>query len=327
MYRSYPEKTAYTAYIENLKKENWDELTGANGPKGYRKATGLIRERRFKTLWKLSGKKLRRTFKRQKEQRSAQTGGLRQEKGRVGETCASGEPGTPPDYFSDEKIAVYTVIFGTYDVLREPKCRPDNCDYYLISDRVRPPEGSAWKSMELPAKMRERIAGSGSVQRNRFFKMLPHLLFPEYNYSVYLDGNIQLVTDPTEFINRMPAYGASFHRHVSRDCVFEEAKAILEQKKAPEDVMQELMDFLTEEQMPAHYGLLECPVIVRQHHSPVCIELMEAWWELFERFPYRDQMLLPYILYRRGIRPEELARLGDNVRKSPCFRRYPHLES
>lgn len=229
-----------------------------------------------------------------------------------------------PDYFSDEAIAVYTVIFGNYDHLYEPVTCPDNCSFFCISDRVLPRKGSAWKPYELSEELLARMRGMNDTEKNRFLKMMPHLLFPDHKYSVYLDGNIQLVTDPTEFINHMPACGVSAHRHVSRNCVYEEAEAVLAQDKAPKEGMEKLLAYLRAAEMPEEFGLLECPVLVRCHDQPVCRRLMEEWWELFEQFPYRDQMLLPLVLYRNGMTPDEIDWLGDNVRQSPSFRRYAH---
>ncbi|MDO5132524.1 MAG: DUF616 domain-containing protein [Eubacteriales bacterium] len=329
MYKSYVNKKKYTAYIEGLKRKRWKEITRARVRYDCRTARDLIKKREFGLLLDHCMNRLRKMLEEGKRNRPDRTGGRSRKTAGAGESVPERVPaqrkGGVPNYFSDEKIAVYTVIFGNYDSLHEPECCPDNCDFYLISDRILPPEGSVWKPLVLPAEVQERISGMNAKMKNRFLKLLPHLLFPEYNWSVYLDGNIQLVTDPTEYIHRMPVYGVSLHRHFSRDCVYEESKTILNLKKASETEMAEVLEFLVQEQMPAHYGLLECPVIVRQHNLPQCVELMEAWWELFERFPYRDQMLLPCVLFRRGIRMEEIDWLGEDVRRSLCFRRYDHL--
>ena len=321
MYNTCPDKKAYTARIEALKRQNWTELTQARNREGRRNILRLIRHGKFREAAGRCRRKLKDI---------AAAGPLRQAALSLTDLRSVLRPADrkktagSPDYFSDARIAVYTVILGGYDTVCEPRCAPDNCDFYLISDTAAPAEGSVWKQMELPEAVRERIRDLSPAAANRFLKMLPHLLFPGYAWSVYLDGNLQLVTDPTEFINRMNPQGAMFHKHVSRDCVYEEANAILVQKKAPEEAMAELTKFLRAEGMPEHYGLLECPVIVRRHHQPECLRLMEAWWEMFERFPYRDQMLLPYVLWKRGISTEELAGLGDNVRRCPSFHRYKH---
>lgn len=61
--------------------------------------------------------------------------------------------------------------------------------------------------------------------------MNPHLVFTDYDYSVYIDGNIQLVGDPSEFVNQLSPLGIGLHKHRARNCAYDEAKAVLDLKK------------------------------------------------------------------------------------------------
>ncbi len=318
MYQSCTDKEAYIARIDCLKRENLKEISEAHDHLDRRNFIKALKNGQLHEAGKLASKHLRWLMGEGKKKRMSQL------RAKLGPAKKVTKPA--PNYFSEEAIAVYTVIFGDYDDLLEPMCCPDNCRFFLIGDRTRIPENSIWKRFELSEEIRTRIGGMNNTEKNRFLKMMPHLLFPDFNYSVYLDGNIRMVTDPTEFINRMPARGLSAHRHVSRDCVYEEAKAVIEQKRAPREQVEEIVRFLRQEKMPAHYGLAECPVLVRRHCRPECVKLMEEWWELFERFPYRDQLLLPLVLFKNGIETEEITRLGKNVRRSASFRRYTHPE-
>ena len=229
------------------------------------------------------------------------------------------------NYFSPERIAVYTAVFSSYDDLLEPKFLPDNCDFFVFSDSVTIPEGSAWKARELPDSVQKKLQHFSPVEKNRYLKMHPDLLFPEYNYSVYVDGNLLLYTDPTEYINRLSKYGISYYTHYRRHCVYEELQAVSARHRMTGKQVQEVKRFLLDAGMPKKYGLLECPVIARRHHQPECKKLMAEWWELFRRFPYRDQVLLPYVLYKNGIRTEELGLLGSNVWNTPDIRRVNHI--
>ena len=229
------------------------------------------------------------------------------------------------NYFFPERIAVYTAVFSSYDDLLEPKFLPDNCDFFLFSDSVTIPEGSAWKARELPDSVQKKIQHFSPVEKNRYLKMHPDLLFPEYNYSLYLDGNLLLYTDPTEYINRLSKYGVSFYTHYRRHCVYEELQAVSAKHRMTEKQVQEVKRFLLDVGMPEKYGLLECPVIARRHHQPECKKLMAEWWELFRRFPYRDQVLLPYVLFKNGIRTEELGLLGSHVWNAPGIRSIKHV--
>ena len=229
------------------------------------------------------------------------------------------------NYFFTERIAVYTAVFSSYDELHEPKLLPDNCDFFLFSDCITVPEGSAWKAKELPDLIQREVQSFPPAEKNRYLKMHPDLLFPEYNYSVYMDGNLLLYTDPTEYINKLSKYGVSFYTHYRRKCVYEELQAVSAKHRMTIKQVEEVKRFLLDVGMPEKYGLLECPVIARRHHQPECKKLMSEWWELFRRFPYRDQILLPYVLFKNRIRTEELGLLGSNVWNAPGIRSVDHV--
>ena len=72
--------------------------------------------------------------------------------------------------------------------------------------------------------------------------------------------------------------------------------------------------------MPHNYGLLQCNVIVREHHNEMCKKIMEEWWEEFLKHPQRDQISLPYVLYKNKIPTNKISILGNNVYNNPSFR-------
>lgn len=216
------------------------------------------------------------------------------------------------DYFSNDKIAVYTCITGGYDDLIEPLFVPNNCDFYAITD-FEVPEDSKWQRIDINEF--KEIQALDNIQRNRYFKFFPHKVLKEYKYSIYIDGNIKVYSDLTEHLNRISTYGVSFFKHSHRRCAYIEADACAKLKKEKPDKLNELTSYLRKEGFPQDYGLIECNFIVRDHSSKICAEIMEDWWEIFNRFAKRDQLSLPYILYKKGIKVEELVTLGNNVHK------------
>ncbi len=226
------------------------------------------------------------------------------------------------NYFSDERIAIYTVVFGKYDKLVEPKCLPDNCDYYVITDNF-VPESSLWKKIDI-SEYEEKIKNYSNAEKNRYFKMHPHEVFEKYKYSIYIDGNIEVISDLTEYIARLSDVGIAIHNHRERDCVYDECNAIKLFRKEKKDNVNKYIKLLIEREMPKHYGLLECNVIVREHHNPVCIQVMEGWWNEYLVHIKRDQVSLPYVLYKSGISVEKVGVLGNNVNRNPSFRVLKH---
>ena len=224
---------------------------------------------------------------------------------------------SPPDYFSEERIAVYTCIIGNYDSLMEPVFVPDNCDFYAVTD-FEIPADSRWKW--IPAgKFEKYTEGMNSVMKNRYFKMHPHVLFPEYRYSIYIDGNVRVCTDLTECLNRLSPHGISCFRHSLRSCVYQEAECLIKTRKGVPEQVEEHVKHLRAEGMPENYGLALCNVLVRDHQSEKYGPLMELWWSEFCSHAKRDQLSFPYVLYKNGIPVEEVTTLGPNIYEDDGF--------
>lgn len=226
------------------------------------------------------------------------------------------------NYFSKEKFVVYTVIFGKYDRLYEPYFVPDNCEFIIITD-MDIPQNSKWKKFDLK-KLYPVLNGLNNVEKNRILKMKPQILFPEYRYSVYIDGNVQAVTDLTEIIHKIPDCGIALHFHNHRDCVYEEAKVLALLKREDPLKLQDQAEHMSKEKMPQKYGLLECNVIAREHNKEICRKVMDDWWDEFQAYSKRDQLSFPYVLYKNGIQVQEVARLGTDVRANFAFRVHEH---
>ena len=224
------------------------------------------------------------------------------------------------NYFSNERIAVYTCIFGNYDNILEPYFIPDNCDFYIFTDQEINTK-SAWKKMDLPNEINEM----SNIDKNRYIKMLPHLFFENYNYSIYVDGNVQILTDLTEYINKIDKdTGIGIHMHHLRDCVYDELEAIVKMNKQNKKMANKYKEKLDEEKMPRNYGLLQCNIIARKHNNLICKKVMESWWDEFKESIKRDQISLPYVLYKNNINIDKVGTLGNNVYTNPSFRVITH---
>lgn len=217
------------------------------------------------------------------------------------------------EFFCDDRIVVYTAIFGNYESIHEPRIVPDNVDYYIITD-CKTSTDSRWKVLEVsfPSDL-------NSAQKNRYVKMHPHLLFPNYKYSIYIDGSVQVLSDLTPLIHRIGKYGFAMHMHSTRDDLYDELIAARYTKRITKDNYQKYTKMFQDYGMPRHYGLLECGIIARRHDSEICSSVMEQWWELYLKGINRDQICLAYILYKNNIAAKNIGTLGANMYKSCLF--------
>lgn len=225
------------------------------------------------------------------------------------------------NYFNDSKIAVYTCILGNYDNLIEPLVKPDNIDYFVFAD-FDIPNDSKWKRIDINSV--SGIKDLSNVLKNRYVKMNPHKLFPDYKYSIYIDGNIKVYSDLTEHVNRLSKYGLSHFKHSLRKSSYEEADACKLLRKESFSVIDAYVNKLKAAGFPDNYGLLECSFIVREHNKKECINIMEQWWEEFKNNVKRDQIILPYILYKNSIKTDEVSTLGANIEEDLSFEIIKH---
>ena len=213
------------------------------------------------------------------------------------------------DYFRPERIAVYTAMFGAYDSVEEPVIKPDNIDYFIVTDQERGGE-SLWRAIDPSSVLPSDL--SDPVFKNRWCKMHPDRLFPAYDCSIYLDSNFLIVSDLTPFAGALEEYPVAMFGHKNRDCVYEEIEAcIIKEKDAPASLKAHEAE-LRRLGVPSHGGLLEAPVIARRHHDPKCLELMEMWWASFGKFSRRDQIALIESLWKLGIPIETVGTLGPD---------------
>ena len=259
-----------------------------------------------------------------------QNGLLQAIRGRMRATMGS-ESSTPrmqetlpaANYFSEHRVAVYTCIIGNYDRLTIPVCKPNNIDYFVITD-LPSPEKSLWNFLDVSA-IRGKLLGLTAAEQSRWYKMHPHLLFPHHEYSIYLDGNITPVSDLTELIHRIGSCGIATHQHYHRNCVHQEAQAVLQRKKDTQERIDRHLRFISENSFPTHYGLADCGIIARKHHHLFCVSLMEAWWKEFLTHSRRDQISFPYLLFKNGVRMAEVTTLGSNRMHNDAFYISRHL--
>ena len=218
--------------------------------------------------------------------------------------------------FPDAKVVVYTCIWGKYDHILEPYFVSPNIEYRIITDQ-QIPETSVWKKQPIPSNI--DLTNKSSIEINRLFKMKPHLIFPDFDYSVYIDGNIRIVTDLMPLISDLGECVFGVHKY-QVDCIYNMKNAIIAGKRAKrKDVNAQIRKY-KKEGFPKHFGAYECNVLVRRHNDSYCVKMMNDWWDEFtSTSSKRDQLSLPYIIWKNNYSKEMICLLGNEVRMNPRF--------
>lgn len=210
-----------------------------------------------------------------------------------------------------EKV-VYTVLTGGYDRLEQPAVTHPGFKYVCFTDRAG--EDGVWELREIP------FEGS-PVVRARWAKMHPHILLPDYDYSIFMDANL-CITGP-EFYDAVSSSPIAVLEHPERDCVWEELRYCYLKDKVSTGAAFRIHRMLGG--MPRHWGLAETNVLAREHNNPDVIALDELWWQMLEESGgTRDQLVFTPALHKLGMEPSLLLGPGKNARNVPFIKYTVH---
>ncbi len=194
------------------------------------------------------------------------------------------------------KSVVYTCITGNYDDFIEPKDAEKGIDYYIISE-VRPKNLRLYKWIDIHDVITDRRIDD--IRKNRICKLNPHKLFPDYEYSLYHDGNMRIsgcLNKYFESLNKKKCIALC--RHPNRHNVFEEASEVIALKKDDPNTVISQIQYYVDKGFPVSDSLFACGVIVSKHNEAICKKIMNDWCNEVKTFSYRDQLSLPYVLWK-----------------------------
>lgn len=218
--------------------------------------------------------------------------------------------------------AIYTCIVGGYDNLAQPEVIDDSFDYILLV-----PKGQ--KSVDRLGVWTIReydYIGADNTITSRYPKMNSHLVLPEYEYTLWMDGNLIIVDQHFyDSVNLCIDSGSDYAgiKHPLRDCVYDDAVACMHAMRDSFNHIIHAVNFLINQKFPRHYGLMENNVILRRNDDKVN-EFNELWWNLYLNYPRRDQFVAPYCFCQLKLIPSLILPDGENAKTIPWLRYVEH---
>jgi len=217
------------------------------------------------------------------------------------------------------RLVVYTCIAGGYDELVAPSAVPSNVDFVCFSETA--PNCSIWQMRPLHHKE------ATPTLTARWHKLNPDVLFPDYDYSLWVDGNVT----PSTFalfdrLSELMGSGCLWAgiKHPSRDCIYDEAYRILANGREDLDKLVRTCKFLRKEGFPRHYGLMETNVILRAHNDSKVVATDRLWWKMVSGYTKRDQMSHSYCMWKNGMDFNYILPEGFSARNHPGFKYVVH---
>ena len=198
---------------------------------------------------------------------------------------------------------IYTSVFGGYDKVVEQTS-----------------SGWDWKCFSEENSLPIYEDNNRNAKR---FKILPHRYFQDYEYSVFIDGNMTVRGNLDDLIDKYlsdtnVAFFSHGNNHLdARNSAYDEAQTIFDlgeknMKVSPERGILNYKDnpYVIQKQMeryrilryPANNGLITGMVILRRHNEDDCIRTMEDWWTEIKYNSKRDQLSFNYCAWKNDLK-------------------------
>ncbi len=201
---------------------------------------------------------------------------------------------------------IYTAIIGGYDELVEPSYKPEGWEFVCFSDREL--KSDTWEVRPtLPLY-------TDNTRTARKHKLLAHRLFPKHEYSLWIDGNIQVVGDVNKLLPYLDNCNYSTYDHSQnqldpRSCIYDEGKTILDlgmknggNYKDDPNIISRQMKRYRDEGYPAQNGLVVQMEVLRRHNQVDVLDAMEHHWVELKYNSKREQLSFNYIAWKNNLK-------------------------
>ena len=189
---------------------------------------------------------------------------------------------------------VYTAIFADKDNVKQI-CKSENCDYVLFTD-----------DPELDSDIFRVVFCDVNYQdptrQARYYKVLAHRLFPDYDYSLWVDASMRIEgIDINRLFDRyLKSHDIALHEHPARNCIYDEARECIKRNKDNPATINQQLETYRDHGYPPDNGLVSTGILFRRHTDEIA-QLNEFWWNEIEKHSRRDQLSFNYVARKNDI--------------------------
>lgn len=215
---------------------------------------------------------------------------------------------------------IYTCITGNYDNLITHHFINNEWHYVCFTDQVTKTKKLAhWELRPLVYNKMD------NVKNQRWHKLHPHILFPEYQKSIYLDANIdirakEIFNDVASAIDA--GQKIAINKHFERINLYDEFASCLNSHKDKQEVIKRQLALIKKTDFQGFLPnnvFFENNIIYREHHDPQVVKTMNDWWMWIKKYSYRDQLSLAYVVWKNNLSVSPLSPVSYRYQPSVSF--------
>lgn len=188
---------------------------------------------------------------------------------------------------------VYTSICGKLDSLPVIKDVQKDWDYVCFTSEDLKPV-APWEIVKVKPLYK-------NPKDARLYKHNPHIYLKKYDISMWIDANIRLNKGWIDVVNEcLSKSDLTFLNHPQHvGSAYEEGSRCVSLKKDTENNIRPQLECYIQE------GLKRMPtsatgIMIRRHNR--MINFNNMWWEQIHKYSWRDQISLPYVKWKTGVK-------------------------
>lgn len=192
------------------------------------------------------------------------------------------------------KIAIYSANIGIREDIANWEFIP-GIDFYCFAD----------KSSQVPTFVKYLDIDYYEYDHKRtalYYKTHAQSYFSPYEYVIWCDQNIKIKDfSSIKYLIDKDEFKIASFIHWGRDCLYDEAKAIIKSKREKGEVVEEQMEKYRKEGFPEHFGLFETNILVMKVKDSGLQMINKCWWSEIVAGAGRDQLSFTYALWSNKI--------------------------
>lgn len=208
---------------------------------------------------------------------------------------------------------------GGYDTPIAHEHLDPRIDYHLVADFPAPNYGF-W--------IRHDMSQDGpATGRARAVKTSPLEYIDGYDIGIWIDANVMIRQPFDRYLDmiaahpEIPVFGIP---HPQRNCIYEEAQAVISHNKAQPDKVRAQMETYAAAGYPKRHGLIETNFLIYNLRHPRIKEVLQAWYKEVSERTHRDQLSLNFVLWQLGLDWMPVMSEGQNLRTHSDFAYFGH---
>lgn len=195
---------------------------------------------------------------------------------------------------SGNRICLYTAVFGDYDNFNDIKFPEPDIDYYYLTDNINK-NSKYYQFIKCP------IIQNNFTISNRYFKILSHRYFKNYEQIILIDGNVEVCKNNLSSLcsNYIKNNLVAVHRHPFYNSLIQELLIIIERNLYNQDrqIIIKQIERYIEDGFPTSFPLTWNTVMFRKNDE-IVNKFNEAWYSEFLKYCRRDQASFMYLIWK-----------------------------